>query len=61
MKQIKTVVVKFNFSGFGGKKNAEKFDEAVNQAFKEIDGEVIDIKYAFCQEIATAMIIYEKK
>ena len=61
MKQIKTVVVMLPFTGFGGEKNAEKFDNAVNQAIEEINGSVIDIKYSFWQGAATAMIIYEKK
>lgn len=49
------------FTGFGGEKDAEKFDNAVNQAIEKIDGEVIDIKYSFWQGAATAMVIYEKK
>ncbi|MDE1970725.1 MAG: hypothetical protein KGI50_04100 [Patescibacteria group bacterium] len=61
MKQIKTVIVRLNFTGFGGEKNTQKFDEAVNLAIKEISGEIVDIKYAFWQGVATAMVIYEKK
>ena len=61
MKQVKTVAVLLKFTGFGGEKNTAQFDEAVNKAIREIDGEIVDVKYAFWQGVATAMIVYEKK